>query len=497
MNTYEAAPPVVQMMMVAGAALVSLLVVTSILFGLRAMRTPEDEAWFLGSLLVSLCLSLLAPAGYLLATERWEPELGYFMLAGIPLGLLFLGGSVGSWVEGSYLRNLPLSPCDYAAQGFAKLFGIARATYGLVESKTGGIASIYYSETTERRRRTETREYDSQSKTHRVRTTEDWALIDQSSEAVRFELEDETGRRDVDPVRAEWSAPRKAYFRNGQPVDGPVHTASVGETRTTVAYVPPDVPLWVMGQLVGRTVRYDGFRKCFVIVDGKDSGVYTSRTVAAVILLLIGMALTGGLIYFWINGPVVERSEATLATDLSLGLAGAGLLGVLWFVGGWNGLVRWRRLALKAWSDIEVHLQARADLIPNLVESARAAATHEGDLLERVAAARTQTLKADGLEERVEAEDAIERMMPRLLILQESVPQLGSIAAFLELQRALVDVEEEIAQARQRYNQAVSNYNEAQQAFPLSIVSSIAGRSPMPLFEVEATQRHAQPVSLA
>jgi LemA protein len=172
-----------------------------------------------------------------------------------------------------------------------------------------------------------------------------------------------------------------------------------------------------------------------------------------------------------------------------MALAGVGVLLLIWFLYGWNRLIGWRRQALRSWADIDVALQRRAQLVPNLVETVRAAASHEQQLLEEAVQARSEAVGASSRRGRIDGEEHLDKVIPKLFVLAERYPELRTSENFRQLQRSLIDLEEQIADARESYNQAVTNYNEAQEAFPLNIVAAVGGRVHMPLYEAEAHER--------
>ena len=147
-----------------------------------------------------------------------------------------------------------------------------------------------------------------------------------------------------------------------------------------------------------------------------------------------------------------------------LGLGGVAL---------YNGLVRRKNDVENGWSQIDVQLKRRHDLIPNLVNTVQGYARHEKELFERVALLRTQALGAPDLSERLRNEGRLSGAMKSLLMVAEAYPELQASANFLALQEELASTENRIAFARQYYNTAANRYNIAIETFPGNLVAGM------------------------
>jgi len=157
----------------------------------------------------------------------------------------------------------------------------------------------------------------------------------------------------------------------------------------------------------------------------------------------------------------------------------------------YNLLVRDRNLVREGWSGVDVQLKRRHDLIPNLVEAVRAYASHERATLEAVAALRVAEEGADPMS-REEGERRVTEGLKRLFAVAEAYPDLKASADFLDLQKRLADVEDQLQMARRYYNGAVRIYNIRVESFPSNLVAGLAGFRPGDFFEVEsATEREA------
>jgi LemA protein len=155
----------------------------------------------------------------------------------------------------------------------------------------------------------------------------------------------------------------------------------------------------------------------------------------------------------------------------------------------YNRLVRLRVRTDNAWSQIDVQLRRRYDLIPNLIESVKGYASHERELFEAVTKARTQAEAASGVQSQAEAENQVTRSLRQLLAVAENYPQLKANQNFLALQEELTGTESKIAFARQFYNDTVASLNTLIQRFPASIVAGMGHFTPKEFFHIDETAR--------
>ena len=153
----------------------------------------------------------------------------------------------------------------------------------------------------------------------------------------------------------------------------------------------------------------------------------------------------------------------------------------------YNALIRARNAVKNAWSQIDVQLKRRHDLIPNLVESVKGYVTHERGALEAVVKARQQAVSATGdIAERAKAENALTQTLRSLLALAEAYPELKANQNFLSLQEELAATENKIGFSRQFYNDAAMQYKNRIEVFPSNIFASMFGFQPEPFFQVDA-----------
>jgi LemA protein len=141
----------------------------------------------------------------------------------------------------------------------------------------------------------------------------------------------------------------------------------------------------------------------------------------------------------------------------------------------YNNLVRRRNMVDQAFSTIDVQLTQRYDLIPKLVETVKQYMTHERSLLEEIVRLRSKAVATHDPVEKVRADNDLTRAMGQLNVTMENYPQLKASDTFVQLQRSLNEVEEQLAAARRSYNAAVTDYNNGVQTFPSSLVASSMG----------------------
>jgi LemA protein len=167
---------------------------------------------------------------------------------------------------------------------------------------------------------------------------------------------------------------------------------------------------------------------------------------------------------------------------------------LLFFIAQYNGLVRLRNRIDSAWSQIEVQLQRRHDLIPNLVETVKGYASHERETLEAVVNARNQAVQAQGPQQQAQAENVLTGALRQLFALSEAYPDLKANQNFLNLQEELTSTEDRVAYARQFYNDSVLKYNNKIQAIPSNIIAGMFNFSAREYFEGEEGSREVPKV---
>ena len=175
----------------------------------------------------------------------------------------------------------------------------------------------------------------------------------------------------------------------------------------------------------------------------------------------------------------------------------AAVLLLLILISMYNRLVRLRNRTENAWAQVDVQLKKRYDLIPNLVETVKGYAAHEKGTFEEVTQARTAAQQAQGVQQQAQAENALTAALGRLFAVAEAYPQLRATENFQQLQAELTDVEQNIAVARQVYNDTVLTYNNAVQSVPTNIFANMFNFEDAQFFEIEEAARAAPQVSFS
>lgn len=170
---------------------------------------------------------------------------------------------------------------------------------------------------------------------------------------------------------------------------------------------------------------------------------------------------------------------------VAIGIVVVVLIVVLWGALAYNGLVQSRNRVDSAWSQIEVQLRRRYDLIPNLVETVRGYASHERQTLEAVTAARQTAANAHTVEEQARAENQITGALRQLFAVAEAYPDLKANQNFLALQEELTATEGRIAYARQHYNDSVMSYDNSRQTLPANLIAGMFNFEDRAYFNIE------------
>src|SRR4030042_5569092 len=158
-----------------------------------------------------------------------------------------------------------------------------------------------------------------------------------------------------------------------------------------------------------------------------------------------------------------------------------------------NRLVTLKNRTKEAWSDIDVQLKRRYNLIPNLVSAVKGYAGHEKELFEKVSSARSAAMGATTVGEKAQTESALSNTLKTLFAVSEAYPELKASTNFLELQKELTDTEDKVQAARRFYNANVRDLNTQIQVFPTSLIASAFGFKKMDFFQVEAAEEKQVP----
>jgi len=158
-----------------------------------------------------------------------------------------------------------------------------------------------------------------------------------------------------------------------------------------------------------------------------------------------------------------------------------------------NALVTLRNQMKNAWSQIDVQLKRRHDLIPNLVETVKGYASHEKETLDRVISARSRAVSASGIEQQTRAESELSGALGRLMLVVEQYPDLKANQNFLALQEELTSTENRIGFSRQHYNDSVMGYNTKRESFPANVIAGMFQFKEGTFFEIEDAAERATP----
>ena len=169
----------------------------------------------------------------------------------------------------------------------------------------------------------------------------------------------------------------------------------------------------------------------------------------------------------------------------------------LWAIAVYNGLVSGRNQAQTAWSQIDVQLKRRADLIPNLVETVKGYAKHEKTVFSDVTKARSAMMGAKSLSGKAQASDMLTSALGKLIAVAEAYPQLKANENFVQLQKELSDTEDKVAYSRQYYNNLIRDYNEKIRTFPNTLFNETLGFHEKEFFQASEGERKSVKVNFS
>jgi len=174
------------------------------------------------------------------------------------------------------------------------------------------------------------------------------------------------------------------------------------------------------------------------------------------------------------------------------------ILAVIVFgIGIYNKLIRLRNTVKSSWSDIDVQLKKRYDLVPNLVETVKGYAAHEKSVFEKVTAARSMAMRAVNPADKAKAENMLTDTLKSLFALAEAYPELKANVNFMQLQTQLKELEDNIENARRYYNAVVRDFNIVIESFPSNIIASSFGFKQEEFFELESPEVERKPVKVS
>lgn len=165
------------------------------------------------------------------------------------------------------------------------------------------------------------------------------------------------------------------------------------------------------------------------------------------------------------------------------------------FIITYNGLITLKNKCEEGWADIDTQLKRRYDLIPNLVETVKGYAKHEGDTLEKVVQARSSAMNAGSVAEKEAAENMLSKTLKSIFALSENYPELKANENFQQLQSTLTEIEEHIQLSRRYYNATVRDFNTKQEVFPNNLVAALAKFSKREFFQADDNEKENVKVS--
>ena len=172
------------------------------------------------------------------------------------------------------------------------------------------------------------------------------------------------------------------------------------------------------------------------------------------------------------------------------------LIGGIWIISAYNSLTALRLRVQNAWQQINVQLKRRYDLIPNLVETVKGYMQYEQDTLQKVIDARSKAMATSGVKQSAEAQTALSESLGKVFALMENYPDLKANQNVLDLQEELTTTENQIAFARQYYNDLVTQYNTKQQVFPSNLLAGMFGFQPSELYAAPEAETALPKVNL-
>ena len=408
------------------------------------------------------------------------------------LSLLAAWGSIAILRGRRLMRDLPTSKAHGVFMGFVEVCGRAASDHPLGSFLAETPCVWYRWAVEERWRRTviETVRENGRTRT-RTRVESGWTTVAEGGEAVVFDVEDDTGRVQVDPEGAsveplvvfdehvDESDP--LYYEKG-PEGAIAH--STGDRRFHEEAIPLGTTLFVTGQareredVVAPKIAHDPAAPRFLITTRAETAI-VGRLLAFAWLAGIGGALlsaAGGFVAF----DAWARAEGMRSPERAALWAGGALLGygAVWGLGwvwmSYNALQNLRQRVRQAWAQVDVQLQRRADLLPRLVSTVEGLRDHERRVQAELAHLREQR----GATPPGRPGPDPGPVAPDVRVVVERYPELAAQPAFLALQESLTDTEDRIALARNYYNDIATFYNTRLQIVPDAWVARLAGLSP-------------------
>lgn len=425
---------------------------------------------------------------------------------GVLLGLGFLAAAFRSGKRRRLVENLPTSKTTGVFIGLVDLKGAAETAQPLVSNLAAQPCVEYDWNVEEHWSRTVTETYtDSEGKTQtRTRHESGWTSVASGGEMIPFYLRDDCGVILVWPEGAELE-PKTLFDETCGPGDslyygkGPSHAVSDSDHRRrfTEQGIPQHAMLYLVGQarerkdIVAAEIAKDPHAPMYLISTRSEEQVRSGMQWGQWLWTVFALAPTlGGFLLLDANRHVAMETQLPVYAGVGLGFVVVTMLSWVWMA--YNSLVDLRQRVRQAWSLVDIQLQRRSDLIPNLVTTVKGCRDYERQLQSELAALRGElTATPPGV-----AGPDYHAVSKTALAVAERYPELKADANFLALQKSIIDTEQRIALARGYFNDIATHYNTRLEVVPEGFVASLAGMKPQRLMEANEFERAAVKVDL-
>lgn len=432
-----------------------------------------------------------------------DPMRLVLLLATVALALWLLALALRAGRRRRLVDNTPTCKTTGVFIGLVEVKGTAESQAPLTSYLAERPCVLYRWCVEEHWHKTVTESYTDSKGNRQTRTVskEGWTTVDQGQSMSAFYVKDDCGVLRVQPSHAQIECEQvfdqiagkedPLYYGKG-PEGGIAH--STGRRRFTEYALPLHHPVYVMGQsrersdAVAAEIAHQEDAPLFLISTRTERQISRGLNLQYWALGVLAMAAAA-------VGPLAAGAPKTQWMPLSLQALAVGLAawvaGWVWMV--YNSMVHLRQRLNQAWSNVDVQIKRRADLIPNLVKVVEGYRRHEADAQTQIALLRSQ---AQATRPGVDGPDP-QACAPALLTIAERYPELSANQTFLNLQKSLTDTENRIALARGYFNQIAAHYNTRLAIVPDGWVTRLAGMRAQPLLAAEGFERQNAPIHLA
>jgi hypothetical protein len=441
----------------------------------------------------------------IIALDDWTPIIA--SVGGL-LSIIMLFVAMRANKRGRLISDVPTSKTSGVFIGLVELKGTAESESPLTSFLDECHCVWFQYSIAEHWSRTVTETYtdsDGNTKT-RTRRESGWKTVDSGGSMQPFYLKDDVGAVRVLPEGAETSGDGvfSETVSRGDPLyygKGPAMAVAHSDHRRRFveSAIRLHAPLYLMGpsrlreDIVAPEIAHDKYAQLFMISTKSEESIVKGYTWQFAGFGILGAVLAGA----GTGIAVASTGTTTQEQAILYGILGAVVYG-FFFAIGWvwtvyNSLIGLRNRVNQAWSNVDVELKRRSDLIPNIVKSIESATGHEREVQEELAALRAQA----GVTQPGDSGPDPEGVAGRLIAVVEQYPELKTNDNFLHLQEQLIDTEQRIALAREYYNESVEYYNNRREVVPDRFIASLAGMPPKPYIQAENFERAAVKVDFA